>query len=87
MSDAFSNQKTSLNSPANHAFAITPADSADIAQVTRGLYVGGAGNVKVDMAGGETVTFTGLAVGVVHALRVKRVYQTGTTATSILGLY
>lgn len=87
MSDEFASQKTALNSPANHAFAITPADGSDLDHVTRGIYVGGAGNLKVDMAGGETVTFTGLAVGVVHALRVKRVYLTGTTATAILGLY
>ena len=48
------------------------------------LYVGTTGNVKVDMMdGGDAITFTGLAVGY-HPLNVKRIYETGTTATNII---
>ena len=73
---------------AEHAFAITPADGADLAYVTRAVYVGGAGAMKVDMHGGEDgVTFTGLVVGMIYPLRVSRVYSTGTSATNIIGLY
>jgi hypothetical protein len=72
--------------PGTRAVAITPSDSADIA-VTRGVYVGGSGTLKVDMADGTTVTFTALAAGVIHPIQVKRVYSTGTAATNILGIY
>lgn len=76
------------SSPAIHAVAITPSDATDLTNGTRGLYVGVTGNVKVDMLGGDTaITFVGLAAGVVHPLRVSRVYSTGTTATSIVGVY
>ena len=75
-----------LIDPADGAFAITPSDTEDLEQVTRGLYVGVSGDVKVDMANGDAVTFVSLAAGVIHPLRVRRVYSTGTAATSILGI-
>jgi hypothetical protein len=68
------------------ASSVTPSDSADILP-TRGLYIGGAGDVKVDMALGNTVTFVGLLAGSILPVQVKRVYSTDTTATSIVALY
>jgi hypothetical protein len=68
------------------AQAVTPSDSADI-KLTRGLYIGGAGNIAVNMGDGTSVTFTAPAVGVVHNLQVSRVLATGTTATNIIALY
>lgn len=73
--------------PALGAFDVTPNNSADLAIVTRGVYVGVTGNLKVDMANGDTVTFVGLAAGVIHPIRAQRIYATGTTATSIVGVY
>lgn len=75
----------SILAPGEGAFDITPNDS-DYIPVTRGVYVGGSGTLHVLMAAGQEVTFTALAAGVVHPLRVIRVYQTGTAATSILGV-
>lgn len=75
------------SAPGYGAFAITPNDSADLTRFTDGLYIGGAGNVNVDMISGETVVFTALAVGVIHPLQVKRVRSTSTTATNIVGVY
>jgi hypothetical protein len=73
--------------PAEGATAITPADATDF-KPTRAIYAGASGDVKVDMANGDSaVTFTGLAAGIVHPLSVKRIYATGTTATSIVALY
>lgn len=72
--------------PAERAVSITPSDATDF-KPTRGIYVGAAGDVAVDMADGTAVTFTELSAGVVHPLSVKRVYSTGTTATNILALY
>jgi hypothetical protein len=75
--------------PARSAAAVTPSDSVNLTRETRGIYVGVSGDVKVIMAddGTTTTTFVGLAAGVVHPLRVKRVYATLTTATSIVGVY
>jgi hypothetical protein len=49
--------------------------------------VGVAGAVKVTFFDGTTVTFGTLVAGVIHPLRVKRVFATGTTATGIIGVY
>jgi len=76
-----------LDAPAASAVAITPDNSTDLTNHTRGIYVGATGTLKVDMVTGGTVTFVDPAAGVVHPLRVKRVYATGTTATGIIGLY
>lgn len=75
------------NKPAQAASAITPNDSTVLSQFTRGIYVGVSGDVRVDMADGSTVTFVGLASGSVHPIAAKKVYATGTTATSILGVF
>ena len=68
------------------AVAITTSNTDDIA-TTMAIYVGGAGNLKVDMKGGNTVTFTAVPVGTVLEIKATRVYATGTTATNLLGLY
>ena len=73
---------------ATDATSITPSDSTDLAGgATKGLYIGGAGNVKVDMADGTTITFTALSAGIIHPISAKRVYVTDTTATLILAVY
>jgi hypothetical protein len=79
--------KTSASTlPGTGAFSITPSDSADLSEVTRGIYVGTAGDVKVDMEDGQTVTFTAMSAGVIHPIRVRRVYSTGTDASNLLGV-
>lgn len=52
----------------------------------RGLYVGGTGNIKIDMPNATGVTFAGVAAGILP-VQVTKVYQTGTTATSVVALY
>lgn len=71
------------------AFAITPADGTDLAQVTRAIFFQGDTDLldlKVTMVDGSVVTFLGLASGVVHPLQVRRVWATGTSAANIIGL-
>ena len=75
-----------LVEPVENAFSITPSD-ADNLRVTRGLYVGATGNIRVTMAGGQTVTLTDLQAGVIHPLRVVKVFNTSTTATGIVGFF
>ena len=86
MKDDFDSYTTGLTSPARDAAPIVPNDAADLPFVTRGLYVGGGGDVQVQMASGQTVTFENLAAGVVYPLRVSRVMATGTTATALIAL-
>jgi len=68
------------------ADAIVP-DDAGVIQLTQGLYVGGAGNVRVLMAGAQDVTFVGVPAGTILPIAVTRIFATNTTATNILGLY
>jgi len=78
-----------LQNPAERAFSITPNDSTDLTVPTRGICLAAAGDLKVTTLGGDTVTFSdgSLAAGVIHPLRVRRVWSTGTTATGIFGVY
>lgn len=78
------NKVVVLTSPITGAFAITPSDSTDLAEITVNLYVGVAGTLKVTMFDGSVVTYGAIAAGR-HPLRVKRVWSTGTSATDIVG--
>jgi hypothetical protein len=73
--------------PAESVVAVTPNDSTDLSAVCRGLYIGGAGSVNVDVADGTTVVFSGLNGGQILPVRIKRVRATSTTATNIVALY
>jgi hypothetical protein len=86
--DQFSSFSEGLMSPADNAVAVTPNDSTDLTYVTRCVYVGGAGNVTVTMAGGgSNVAYVAVPAGTFMPIRVSRILSTGTTATSILALY
>jgi hypothetical protein len=64
--------------------AITPSDT--VAVDFNGFYVGGAGNIKVDLYDGSTITLNGVLVGSIYPMKVSKVYATGTTATNLVGL-
>lgn len=72
--------------PATVAEAVTPADSADLTNQARALYVGVSGNVKVTLQGGDVVTFQGLLAGQVYPFAVTRVWSGTTTAASMMAL-
>ena len=86
MQDRFADRSPSTDGPAFHGFAITPSDSANLPEVTRGLYVGTAGAVRVLMASGAEITFANIAAGTILPIRAQRVLASGTTATLVLGL-
>jgi hypothetical protein len=87
MADMFQTYNPDLEGPAGGAFAITPSDSTDLAQATRGIYVGGAGNISLITIYGQTVTLVGVVPGTVIPVRANRIKATSTTATSLVGLY
>lgn len=71
--------------PAGRAVVVTPTDGVEI-EVTRGLYVGGTGNLTVMMQEDSAlVLFSNVPVGY-HPLQVRQVQSTGTTATLIVAL-
>jgi hypothetical protein len=63
------------------------SDGADLPafQFYRGLYVGVAGNIKFTDHDGNVVGPIAVPQGVLP-LRVRRIFATGTTVTSVLGL-
>lgn len=56
MADKFKNYADTLESPFTHAEAVTPSDDDDLANVSRGIFVGEAGPIKGTMEGGATIT-------------------------------
>ena len=87
MADSFSSSMPGLSSPGANAFAVIGNDGTDLINATRGIYVGGAGDVKVTTVGGSTVTFAAVPAGGVLPVRAVRIFATGTTATNLIGMY
>ena len=83
MSDAFQNYAPSLRDPVCKAEVVSPNDTIDLASVSRAVYVGGQGDLRVTLADGGVATFRSAAVGW-HPIRVQRVWATGTSATDIV---
>ncbi len=50
----------------------------------RGVYIGTAGHLKVDMADGTTVTFSNLAAGNDYPRAITKIYQSGSTAAGVV---
>lgn len=72
--------------PASKAVAVTPSDSTELG-VTRGLYIGGVGDVVVTMAEqGTSITFSSVPAGTFLPLQVRLV-MAATSATNIVALY
>ncbi len=81
-----------VDSPAWDAGPVTPSDTVDLLFQSRGLYVGGTGDVVVNMAGPDStnpVTFKAVPAGVLLPIRVTRVLAvgSGTTATNITAIW
>jgi hypothetical protein len=71
---------------ARAAWPVTPSDTVDLVGVTTaGLWVGGAGAITLTTTSGQTVTLASVPTGLLPIL-VKRVWNTGTTASAMVGL-
>jgi hypothetical protein len=75
-----------MSGPASHAFAVTPSDSALLAETTRGIYVGTGGTIAALMLSGASVTFTAVPGGTTLPVRMTKIMATGTTASDIVAL-
>ncbi|MXU64187.1 spike base protein, RCAP_Rcc01079 family [Oceanomicrobium pacificus] len=87
MADLFRNHNQNLTAPPQNALAVVPDDATDLPWITRALYVGGGGDLRVRMQDGTDVTLANASAGTQYALRVERVLATGTTATDIVAMW
>jgi hypothetical protein len=86
--DTFVNFQPGLQTPVRSSFVITPSDTLELPFVTRAVYVGGTGDLKVRLADDPTPqVIKAVAVGTVLPLRVRQVYATGTGASLLVGTY
>ena len=84
--------KTAPEHPEYQSNPVTPSDAVDLPSgpdggSCRGLYIGSAGNVNVQLSGGGTAVLTGLSAGQYVVVGVTRVLATSTTAAAIAALY
>lgn len=78
---------SAVTGPAANAATVVPADS-DLSDITRSIYVGGAGNLAVKMAGNAAiVVFPSVVAGTVLPIRASQIRSTGTNATNIVAMW
>lgn len=82
MVDTFDSHATSITSPPSNAAPVTPDDATDLPFVSRAIYIGAPGDVRVLTLGGQDLTYRGLSG--TKVLRVVRVFASGTTAGEII---
>lgn len=87
MADLYASTTPSLTSPAIDGQAVMPSDTALLAQVSRAIYVGTAGDISAELASGTQVTFAAVPAGMILPLRLRRVRATGTSARDIVALW
>ena len=83
--DLFENFPLQFTMPYNDGFAITKSDDNELAQVTRAIYVVGAGNITLVTEKGNTITLNGALAGTILNIRAVKVLA-ATTATNLVGL-
>lgn len=80
--------------PARSGFMITPGATA-LTNITTGIYIGGDGDLVVQMADGTELYFIGLNAGTLLPIRANKVLTSTsdspatatTSATNLVGLY
>lgn len=86
MLNEFENMSDSLIAPPRSCFDVEPSDTETLSHVTKGIYIGVGGDVRLQsLSGSAPVTYKNLADGSYIAVRVARVFATGTTASAIVG--
>lgn len=65
-----------------------PTNAAGAAVLCRGILITGAtGSIKIDTDLGVAKTIpSGLAVGIVHPIKFRKIYASGTSATGIVAV-
>ena len=63
------------------------SDTTELNVVSRALWVGTGGSIKVQMHNGDVVTIPGVPDASMLPIRVRQVFSTGTTATGLVSFY
>lgn len=73
--------------PANNAQAVTEHETNYVDPYPRALWIGGAGDLVVDMVGGQkAVTFAAVPAGTLMPIRVTKV-RTASTVSSVVAIW
>ena len=83
MADRFSTNAESPSSPPQRAATVTPNDSEDLPDVTKGIHCNAAGDLVAIFKGDDTAVTLNLLAGRTYRYRLRRVLATGTTATVV----
>lgn len=86
---------SNLKLQVGRAKAVVPSNTEDIYFVGSEadkvlpavLYIGNGGDLKIETAGGDVVTFYNIQDGTFLPVNVVKVFATGTDATNILALW
>lgn len=79
--------QTTFEYPVRDAAVVTPNDGADLPRTARAIYIGGAGALRITpINGAADITIAAVPAGTMLPIAVRRVWATGTTATSIVAL-
>ncbi len=70
-----------------HAAAVTPSDTVALTDVSRALFVGGAGTLTAIMQDGSTCLFIGVTAGSILPIQASQVNATGTTCANIVAMW
>ena len=74
-----------LDNTAGSGFSITPDNDNDLTQIANAIYCGGAGDIVLVAPNGTQLTFSSVAAGTTLPFKAKKVLETGTTATNLIG--
>lgn len=80
--DLFAGSNPGVGTAAQHGVAVTPSDSTDLTNVTRWVYTGTGGDIKVTLRDGTTLIIPGTTAGVMLPIMVSRIWAAGTTVSS-----
>ncbi|MEM9700241.1 MAG: hypothetical protein AAF943_15790 [Pseudomonadota bacterium] len=81
----FSNHEPEIIAPISAGEAATPG--TDFRSISRGIFIGGTGDIRLRMKNGEELLFRNAQAGVVYPFQAQQVVASGTTASDIVALY
>jgi hypothetical protein len=70
-------------------FEVVPSDTAPLPTQVSQVYVGGSGAMRFETEAGEIITMLNLAEGVCYpfTFTIVKIFETGTTATGLVGIF